>query len=326
MCRVSFIVPVYNVEKYLRRCLDSLLDQTINDYEIICVNDCSSDQSALILKEYQTKHPEKIRVINNSENMGQGRSRTRALNEALGKYVCFVDSDDYVKKDYLESYLKIAEEEDCDLVIGGFVRDVEGDLKEHLIEDSDWSLLTYTVAWAKMFRKAFLIDHDIDFSEKRQGEDIYFSVRVYYGNPKYHVIQYAGYYYYNNKNSTTGKMNYTLNFERTVADMFDLFMQKCNLAQISQEKQWHIEYDYLANMINALITYGHGCKPAKMREKYNFYLEDRKMKFPQYAQNPYIGLMKPKGQTFKIRTAVGLIMLLERIHLGRLFFWIISWL
>lgn len=85
MPKVSCIVPVYNVEKYLRRCLDSLLSQTITDYEIICVNDCSPDGSLAILEEYRKKYPDKLRILQNEENMGQGRSRARAILEAKGK-------------------------------------------------------------------------------------------------------------------------------------------------------------------------------------------------------------------------------------------------
>lgn len=324
MPKVSCIVPVYNVEKYLRRCLDSLLSQTITDYEIICVNDCSPDGSLAILEEYRKKYPDKLRILQNVENMGQGRSRARAILEAKGEYICFVDSDDYIKSDYMETYLTEMEKGDFDFVIGGYIRDVEGKFQECLVSDSDWSILTYTVAWGKLFHRSFLVENAIDFSDKRQGEDVYFSLRVYYHCEHYKVIPYAGYYYYLNRNSTTGRMNYQLNFERTVTDMFDLLMKRCDLTKISEEKRRHIEYDYLANMINALITYGHGCGPARMKDKYEYFRQDRERRFPDYRHNPYVGLRKPKGQTLKIRMGVGVTMLLSRLHLERLMFQVIS--
>ncbi len=324
MPKVSCIVPVYNVEKYLRRCMDSLFAQTIDDYEIICVNDCSPDGSLAILEEYRQKHPDKLRILQNEVNMGQGRSRARAILEAQGEYICFVDSDDHVKPDYMETYLREMEKEPCDCVIGGYIRDMEGSLRAYPASDSDWSILTYTVAWGKLFRRSFLVEHEIDFSDKRQGEDVYFSLRVYYHIGSYRVIPYEGYYYYLNKNSTTGRMNYKLQFERTVADMFDLMMDKCDLDRISQEKRDHIEYDYLAHMINALITYGHGCGPRIMSEKYRFFVEDRNRRFPQYGHNPYVGIAKPAGQSLKIRLGVGVTMLLRRIRLEKLMFMAIS--
>lgn len=324
MPRVSCIVPVYNVEKYLRRCMDSLLAQTMEDYEIICVNDCSPDGSLAILQEYQRKYPDKVRILQNEVNMGQGRSRARAIREADGDFICFVDSDDYVKADYMETYLREMEKEPCDCIIGGYIRDMEGSFRAYSASESDWSILTYTVAWGKLFRRSFLLEHEIDFSDKRQGEDVYFSLRVYYHQESYRVIPYEGYYYYLNRNSTTGKMNYSLQFERVVVDMFDLLQKKCDLSLISKEKRYHIEYDYLANMINALITYGHGCGPHMMKEKYRFFVVDREKRFPDYAHNPYIGIFKPKGQSVKIRLGVGVTMLLRRIHLEQLMFMAIS--
>ena len=326
MPKVSCIIPVYNVERYLRRCLDSLLEQTCQDFEILCVNDCSPDGSLDILRDYESRYPDKMRILQNEENMGQGRSRARAIRQAQGEYICFVDSDDYVKKDYLETYVNAMEKDPCDLVIGGYVRDVDGDFTEVLVSDSDWSILTYTGAWGKLFRRDFLLDHDIDFSDKRQGEDIYFSLRVYYHMKSYRVIPYGGYYYYLNRNSTTGKMNYQLNFERIVADMFDLFMDKCDLNLVSEDKRRHIEYDYLANMINALITYGHGCRPGRMKQKYQFFKDDVKRRFPGYTGNPLVGICRPEGQTLKIRLGVGVTMLLGRIHLDGVLFWLISWM
>lgn len=326
MPKVSCIIPVYNVEQYLRRCLDSLLEQTFQDFEILCVNDCSPDGSLDILRDYESRYPDKLRILQNEENMGQGRSRARAIRQAQGEYICFVDSDDYVKRDYLETYVNAMEEKPCDLVIGGYVRDVDGDFTEVLVSDSDWSILTYTVAWGKLFRRDFLLDYDIDFSDKRQGEDIYFSLRVYYHMKSYRVIPYGGYYYYLNRNSTTGKMNYQLNFEWIVADMFDLFMDKCDLNLVSEDKRRHIEYDYLANMINALITYGHGSRPGRMKQKFQFFKEDMKRRFPECTGNPLVGIRRPEGQTLKIRLGVGVTMLLGRIHLDGVLFWLISWI
>ena len=110
--KATIIVPVYNVEKYLSRCLDSLVHQTISDYEVLCVNDCSPDNSDLILAEYQEKYPSRIRVINNECNLGLGRTRERALEHVCSEYVFFVDSDDYVAPNYIETYLQAANDGD----------------------------------------------------------------------------------------------------------------------------------------------------------------------------------------------------------------------
>ena len=97
MIKVSVIIPVFNVEKYLEECLESILAQTLKEIEIICVNDGSVDNSLSILKEYEKKYPQ-IKVLKNKTNMGQGYTRNIGIKEASGLYIGFVDSDDYVSK------------------------------------------------------------------------------------------------------------------------------------------------------------------------------------------------------------------------------------
>lgn len=102
MCiEVSIIVPVYNVEKYLNRCIESLLNQTYKNIEIILVNDASPDNSIAIMKEYEKKYPDIIKCIYLTKNVRQGGARNRGLKIAKGKFICFVDSDDWVDSDYI---------------------------------------------------------------------------------------------------------------------------------------------------------------------------------------------------------------------------------
>lgn len=97
----SVIVPVYNVEKYLSECLESIINQTYKKFECICVNDCSKDDCAKILSEYEKKDS-RIRVINHSKNKGLGGGRNTGVENAHGKYVIFIDSDDYIDTSMLE--------------------------------------------------------------------------------------------------------------------------------------------------------------------------------------------------------------------------------
>ena len=97
---VSVIVPVYNVEKYLEECLDSIINQTLEDIEIICVNDGSTDNSLKILKKY-AKKDNRIKIIN-QKNCGLGCARNSGLNQSQGDYIFFLDSDDYLNPNILE--------------------------------------------------------------------------------------------------------------------------------------------------------------------------------------------------------------------------------
>lgn len=117
MIKVSIIVPIYNVEKYLKRCLDSLVNQTLNDIEIICINDGSTDGSLEILNEYG-RRDDRI-VIINQENSGLSATRNKGIDIAKGQFIGFVDSDDWVSKDYFEKLYNSAIQNEAEIAVGG---------------------------------------------------------------------------------------------------------------------------------------------------------------------------------------------------------------
>lgn len=119
--KLSIIVPCYNVEQYLPRCLDSLLAQTLEDIEVICINDGSPDRCIDILRDYEKAHPETIKVID-KENEGVWRGRLDAIALAEGEYIGFVDSDDFVETDFCEKLYSCAQQNDADIAICGFNR------------------------------------------------------------------------------------------------------------------------------------------------------------------------------------------------------------
>lgn len=121
MPKVSVIVPVYNVEKYLEECLDSVLNQTFRDYEVICVNDGSTDSSAEILNDYATKYP-RIRIIN-QENQGLSMARNNGVDAAKGEYIYFLDSDDFIHPQLLELTYAKAKQHNVPLVCFDIFRD-----------------------------------------------------------------------------------------------------------------------------------------------------------------------------------------------------------
>ena len=131
MKKVSVIVPVYNTYKYLRRCLDSLVNQTLDDIEIIVVNDCSTDESKKILDEYELKY-DNVLVLHNKTNKGIGYNRNLGIKKASGKYISFIDSDDFVDETMYDKMYKKAKEDDLDLVVCKFHKMLEKD--DDLIE------------------------------------------------------------------------------------------------------------------------------------------------------------------------------------------------
>ena len=116
MPKVSVIIPVYNVEKYLHQCLDSVANQTLKDIEIICVNDCSKDNSLDILNEY-AKKDSRIKIINFEENKGPGVARNAALDIAQGEYIMFLDPDDWYELNACETAYNQIVENNNDIVV-----------------------------------------------------------------------------------------------------------------------------------------------------------------------------------------------------------------
>jgi glycosyltransferase involved in cell wall biosynthesis len=132
--KISIIIPVYNVEKYLRECLDSCVNQTLEDIEIICVDDASPDNSIKILEEYQQKDS-RIRIFRHEENKNLGTARNTGLTNATGEYVWFVDSDDYIDTKACQILYDAIKEFDVDILCFSALKFVDEDKKRRFIYD-----------------------------------------------------------------------------------------------------------------------------------------------------------------------------------------------
>ena len=193
---ISIIVPIYNVEKYLRQCLDSIQDQSYQNFECLLINDGSPDNSADICKEYVSKDP-RFRYIE-KENGGVSSARNLGLEHSKGEYITFIDSDDWVDLDYLEVLHSKIREYNTDFVISSYKKfDMDEDCFYLHIWDQDYyeriwtsqELLSqlpnlenydgsYTVSWGKLFKRS--IFDEILFNEQRKfGEDFECSFKLY---------------------------------------------------------------------------------------------------------------------------------------------------
>ena len=226
---ISVIVPVYNVEKYLSRCVDSIRNQTYQNLEIILVEDGSTDASAEIAKEY-AELDQRVQVISHEENKGLFQARITGVTHATGKYIAFVDSDDYISIDWFYQLLKKAEATDADITVGEWCFDHEGGDKVYCNLDPfrihDYELngeevldafmeqagknYSWTVVWNKLYRADLwkdVMSRFKQFSEEHghmvMWEDIVFSSGLWMHAQKMSNVHHINYFYYKSKAAST---------------------------------------------------------------------------------------------------------------------------
>jgi len=194
--KISVIVPIYNVEPYLRRCLDSLVNQTLKDIEMICINDCSPDNSLAILKEYAEKD-ERVKIINFEENQGVSIARNAGMDMAKGEYIGVVDPDDYVDLDYYEKLYLKAKEKKSDITYANQKRKKPGQNKEYTQPVKKFGklyiLLLHVLA---IYKTDFLHSHSLKYPEKiKSGEDLFFLVQAQFFANKIEFVNDTFYHY-----------------------------------------------------------------------------------------------------------------------------------
>lgn len=235
---VSIIMPVYGVEKYVAKAIESILNQTFFDYELIVVDDCSIDKSMEIVHQYAVNN-EKVKVIRTPQNSGLGRARNFGLKSAMGKYVLFVDSDDSLDKYAVEELYNAAHENNAQLVICGFYEvhcDSDGTIKGNVLvcpernifrgKDEIHRRVPYldmsTVgryAWNKLYQTQFLLDNKIEFEKIEPIEDICFNLKVYDNAETMVTIDKPLYLYFKRSNVKTLSNTYN-------DKLFDLFKER----------------------------------------------------------------------------------------------------
>ena len=224
---VSVIIPVYNTEQYLKQCFDSVCNQTLKDIEIICINDGSTDNSLQIIKEYANKY-NNIKIIN-IENAGCYKARNTGLETAVGEYIGFVDSDDYIELDMFEKMYLKAKKENADIVLCNFYTlfDKTKEIKEttfkktiRLLEKTSNRLIgaekvifDYSAIWNKIYKREFLIQNNIKFHPQlHMADDNFFHIVSLLKAKTIAHLQDALYYYRKQRKDSITKSGNENNF------------------------------------------------------------------------------------------------------------------
>lgn len=250
--KISVIIPVYNSSTYLRKCLDSVVNQTLKDIEIIVINDGSTDDSKNIIEEYLCKYKNIIFI--DQENKGIGKTRNIGIKKATGEYITFVDSDDYIKENMLEEYYKYAKKHNFDLVIGSYIKKINN--KEIIFENNKFKTgnvkttpqILYLIEygpWAKLYKRETLINNNIYFDEKRKYEDMPFVSKTLLKSKLIGQITEPYYYYIIHNNSETTTM------DKRVFDILDILKEIKDYYK--REYYLRDELDYV--IIDKITTY-----------------------------------------------------------------------
>lgn len=279
---ISVIIPMYNAEKYVGECLDSLLNQTFKNFEVIIVNDCSSDNSRAVAESYAKKFDGRLKILGNKKNSGAAVSRNNGLMISRGEYVFFMDSDDLLLLTGLEKMYKTAEEFKADVVDLSRFYKMRDDAKEieainhgharifskrtgeiFVDEDLAWRaqkpiMKFFSGAWLRFFRRDFLIENNLLFPENvRRLEDTVWKCGFLFLAKRIVHVSYITYFYRISKASlsrTVRTRSQHINSRMTTIidgiKWIDDVMSRSNFF----EKNPHLRYEIFEELMNNIFT------------------------------------------------------------------------
>lgn len=298
---VSIVVPIYNVEQYLEKCVESICRQTYENLEIILVNDGSPDHCGQMCEEY-AKKDNRIKVIH-KKNGGLSDARNSGVKLATGKYLLFVDSDDYIAKDLVEKTAAIAEKNNCDMVLYDYyyVEPDNVEIRSTIVpankvislEQEHTLLLAATSACAKLFNREFYVKANCPFPQGIYFEDLATTSIFFMRAKRVFYLKEPLYYYINRENSImTGK-----NFEKSSHDklvalehILSAYKKEGKYEEYRQELEYLVFANEYFEPSKVLALAG---EDGEYLEKYRKYMYET---FPDIHNNKYVKNMGKKDK------------------------------
>ncbi len=298
--KISIIVPIYNREKYLKRCIDSLLKQTYKNIEIMLVDDCSKDNSAEIAKEYEKKHPLVCRVIQQTSNQGVSAARNLGIKNASGEWVTFVDSDDWVKEEYIEVLYRTAQKENALIVMSNFYyyyseKSIKemcpfGNLETTSAHKEKVALSNPCVC-TRLFKKELFVKENIYFPEDiRRSEEVATVVPLLCTTDRISLSRKPMYYYFQNESSLSNE-----NYESVDVSCFiraiDRMMQRSR-AGFEEELEFRAVSELMYGMVMVMLRSG------KSKKEITQSIDWFENRFPEWRKNSYLKRLEKGKQLF----------------------------
>lgn len=302
MINLSVIVPVFNVEKYLDKCLNSLANQTLDNYEVIVVNDGTKDNSQEIIDKYVKKFPNIFKPYI-KDNGGLSDARNYGVEYATGKYITFLDSDDYIEKDLYKNVLDIALKDDLDLVVSDLEYIWEDNSKEPLkkeglnrvaSDDIKSLFLSPLFSWNKVYKKELFDKLECKYPVGLWYEDIPVTLKFFSSINNVGYYNKVGYHYLQRSSSIMGS-----SYNEKMYDIFTIFEGVIkDFKERNKCDEFHDELEYL--FIEHFLVYG---AFRFLRTDYYKELMSKAFKFvsdyfPNYMDNKYIKTLGKKNELF----------------------------
>lgn len=267
MYKVSVIVPIYNVEKYIKKCLNSLVNQTLQEIQIILVNDGSKDKSGEIAKEYAQMYKNKILYLE-KENGGLSDARNYGIPYAEGEYIAFIDSDDYIDENAYEEMYDKAKKENSDYVECDFIWEYPNKNKiDRYKEYTDLKEMfknVRVVAWNKLIKKEIILKNNLYFPKGLRYEDVEFTYKLIPFINKFAYVDKPFIHYVQREGSIANVQNERTAEIFTVLDNVIEFYKKNNIYEKYRDE---LEYNYARYLLCSSLKRMCKIKDKTIREK-----------------------------------------------------------
>lgn len=294
--KVSIVVAVYNLEEYLPRCLDALVNQTLQEIEILCVDDGSTDSAPQIVDEYAAKYPDKIKAFH-KPNGGEFTTRNYGLERATGEYVTFVDTDDYVEPDWAEKLYLAAKENYADLAVCGFERidlntgkvvgkdmTTHGHAVKEITGEDDFMVSINPSPWNKIYKREKI--KDLRFQNFRGFNDMIFLASSYTKIKKVAYVPDILYHYYLRYDSQIHTVNEqdVKNFKKYLLELKELYIKENKYEEMKYVLDL-LAFLHLGVSVMYRASYDKKIDMKKMMKETIEYLDEN---FTSWRKNPFL--------------------------------------
>ncbi|WP_016896802.1 glycosyltransferase family 2 protein [Aerococcus viridans] len=262
MIKISIIMPVYNVKEYLKRSIESVLNQSYKNWELILIDDGSTDGSAMVCDDFSSRY--KNIIVKHQSNTGSGIARQNGVDISSGEYICFIDPDDYISEEALKNNVEIVENYNPDLIVNGYfqirkdktkkirhdkiIPNLEGfyNKKEFIQIFKQYLNMNPRSLWNKLYKKNFLLENDIRFTDQRVGQDALYNFQVYK-----HInnvfLDNNTYYFYDTlregsavKKYNSYRVQYEINIINSYKELFNYWGESNKFKDIIAKEYWNL--------------------------------------------------------------------------------------